>query len=322
MFPFYHDRRSGPGVSVGCGEGSGFNLRAGACGGRVEPGGGGRCSAPATAPTIPLMHRRHFMRISASFAAVLAGGCGGKSGSREKGAVLRVGMDLSYPPFEMQDPSGRPDGVSVRLAEALAARLGRPLKIVPMDFSGLIPALKTDHIDLIISSMTANDERRKSIDFSNPYAFTGLALLVRKDSDVRSVEDLKQPGRTIAAKAATTGENWAVQNLPEAKRVVFENPTACVLEVAQGRADAFLYDQLSIFNYAKENPDTTRGLLKPFVEESWAIGIAKGRDELRGQVNGFLEEFRAGGGFAKLGEQYLRDEKKFLEGEGIPFILR
>ena len=133
-------------------------------------------------------------------------GCRGPSRSPGEGAVLRIGMDLSYPPFEMQDQSGTPDGVSVRLAEALAARLGRPMKIVPMEFSGLIPALKTGNIDLIISSMTATDERRQSIDFSNPYAFTGLALLVRKDSDLQSVEELKLPGRSITAKAALAVE--------------------------------------------------------------------------------------------------------------------
>ncbi len=247
-------------------------------------------------------------------------GCGGKSGT--DGKVLRVGMDLSYPPFEMQDKAGKPDGVGVRLAEALAAKLGRPLQIVPMDFSGLIPGLKTGNIDLIISSMTATEERRQSIDFSNPYAFTGLALLVAKDSDIQSIEDLKKPGRVIAAKASTTGETWAIKNLPDAKRVVFEDQTACVLEVAQKRADAFIYDQLSIYKYAVENKDTTRGLLKPFVEESWAIGIAKGNPDLTAKVNGFLDSFRAENGFAKLGEQYLKDEKKFLEASGIPFILR
>ena len=236
--------------------------------------------------------------------------------------MLRVGMDLSYPPFEMQDKAGNPDGVGVRLAEALAANLGRPLKIVPMEFSGLIPALKTGNVDLILSSMTATDERRQSIEFSNPYAFTGLALLVRKDSDIQSIEDLKKPGRTITAKTATTGETWAIKNLPDAKRVVFEDQTACVLEVAQGRADAFIYDQLSIFQYAEENKETTRGLLKPFVEESWAIGIAKGNDALLGQVNAFLDEFRKQDGFGKLGERYLQKEKKFLEAAGVPFILR
>lgn len=267
-----------------------------------------------------MIHRRRVLSLIACSLAVA--GCSGKPSSHDKGAVLRVGMDLSYPPFEMQDKAGTPDGVGVKLAEALAAKLGRPLKIVPMEFSGLIPALKTGNIDLILSSMTATDERRQSIDFSNPYAFTGLALLVRKDSDIQSIDDLKKPGRSIAAKASTTGETWAIKNLPDAKRVVFEDQTACVLEVAQGRADAFIYDQLSIYKYAHENPATTRGLLKPFVEESWAIGIAKGHDALREQVNAFLEDFRAQDGFAKLGERYLKDEKKFLEAAGIPFILR
>lgn len=231
-------------------------------------------------------------------------------------------MDLTYPPFEMQDKSGNPDGVGVKLAEALAKDLGRPLKIVPMEFSGLIPALKTGNIDLILSSMTATDERRKSIDFSEPYAFTGLALLVRKDSPVQSIDDLKKSGKVITAKASTTGETWAIENMPAAKRVVFEDQTACVLEVAQGRADAFIYDQLSIYQYARENPETTRGLLKPFVEESWALGIAKGNEDLRLKVNAFIEKFRKQDGFSKLGEIYLKDEKKFLEAQGIPFIIR
>jgi polar amino acid transport system substrate-binding protein len=63
-------------------------------------------------------------------------------------------------------------------------------------------------------------------------------------------------------------------------------------------------------------------LLKPFVEESWAIGIAKGRDDLKAQVNGFIDDFRKSNGFDDLAEKYLKEEKKFLEEAGIPFILR
>ena len=268
-----------------------------------------------------MISRRKCLLLAACLVLIAFSGCG-KPASGESGKPLRVGMELTYPPFEMQDKAGNPDGVGVKLAEALAKDLGRPLKIVPSDFSGLIPALKTGNVDIVISSMTATDERRQSIDFSEPYAFTGLALLVRKGSDVQSIEDPKKPGRTISAKAATTGETWAINNLPQAKRTVFEDQTACVLEVIQGRADAFIYDQLSIYQYARENPETTRGLLKPFVEESWAVGIAKGNDNLRTQVNAFIEKFRAEGGFGKLGDQYLSNEKKFLEGAGIPFILR
>ena len=267
-----------------------------------------------------MMPRRRFLILAAC--GLFLTGCNEKSKQSGEGAVLRVGMDLSYPPFEMQDKAGNPDGVGVRLAEALAANLGRPLKVVPMEFSGLIPALKTGNVDLILSSITATDERRESILFSNPYAFTGLALLVRKDSDIQSIEDLKKTGRSVTTKTSTTGETWAINHLPGAKRVVFEDQTACVLEVAQGRADAFIYDQLSIYQYAEQNKETTRGLLKPFVEESWAIGIAKGNEALRGQVNAFLDDFRKQDGFGKLGERYLQKEKKFLEAAGVPFILR
>jgi polar amino acid transport system substrate-binding protein len=248
--------------------------------------------------------------------------CGDRPGRGSPGDPLRVGMELTYPPFEMQDERGRPDGVGVKLAEALAAHLGRPLKIVPLQFDGLIGALKTHSIDLVISSMTATDERRRSIDFSDPYAFTALAMLVRKDSTIRSVEDLKHPGRKIVVKSTTTGESWAKKNLPDAARVAFLDEPACVLEVAQGRADAFIYDQLSIYRYHKENARTTRALLQPIVEESWAIGLRKGDDELRRQVNEFLKKFREEGGFSKLAEQYLADEKRLLEEMGIPFILR
>ena len=267
-----------------------------------------------------MIDRRRFLILTGC--SIAASGCSDQSKPTGKGPVLRIGMELSYPPFEMQDKAGNPDGVSVKLAEALTKHLDRPLQIVPMSFSGLIPALKTGSIDLIISSMTATDERRQSIDFSNPYAFTGLALLVRKESAIESIDDLKRPGRVITAKATTTGETWAINHLPDAKRMVFEDQTACVLEVVQGRADAFIYDQLSIYQYAKENKETTRGLLKPFVEESWAIGIAKGRDDLKAQVNGFIDDFRKSNGFDDLAEKYLKEEKKFLDEAGIPFILR
>ncbi|HEY8960696.1 MAG TPA: transporter substrate-binding domain-containing protein, partial [Luteolibacter sp.] len=170
------------------------------------------------------MLRRSFLALALLLTACQKPG----SSNSQQGEPLRVGMELTYPPFEMQDDSGKPDGAGVKLAEALATDLGRPLRIVPMEFSGLIPALKSGSVDLVLSSMTATDERRQSIDFSEPYAHTGLALLVGKNSDVRSIDDLKSPGRKVAVKSATTGESWAAGHLPEAKRVAFTEEAACV----------------------------------------------------------------------------------------------
>jgi polar amino acid transport system substrate-binding protein len=236
------------------------------------------------------------------------------------GQPLRVGMELSYPPFEMTDREGRPTGVSVRLADALGAHLGREVAIENIAFDGLIPALKTGRIDCIISSMTATPERARSIAFSAPYLRTGLALLIAEKSPVRSAADLDAPGRVVAVKKGTTGHQWAVTNLKRARLLVLDKESAAVLEVDQGKADAFVYDALSVFRHHARHPDTTRAALEPFREETWAVGLRKGDDALTRQVDAFLESFRAAGGFERLGDEFLADEKAAFAAQGIPFV--
>ena len=233
---------------------------------------------------------------------------------------LRVGMELSYPPFEMTDQAGRPTGVSVRLAEALAKELGRELVIENVAFDGLIPALKTGKIDCIISSMTATPERARSIAFSEPYLKTGLALLVATKSPVESSADLDAPGRVVAVKKGTTGHQYASTTIKRARLLVLDKESAAVMEVAQGKADAFIYDSLSVYRSHARHPDTTRPLLRPFREETWAVGLRRGDDALKHKVDAFLDRFRAAGGFEQLGDEFLAEEKAFFEKEGIPFV--
>jgi polar amino acid transport system substrate-binding protein len=232
---------------------------------------------------------------------------------------LIIGMELNYPPFEMTDTSGNPTGVGVDLAHALAAYLHRDIQIQNMPFEGLIPALKTGRIDLIISSMTATDERRKSIDFSDPYLRTGLAMLVKKDSPIQTIADVDKPGVNVVVKTGTTSADYARDHFTHASVLDFQQDSACALEVAQGKADAFLYDQMSIYQFAKKFPDTTRGLLKPFQEESWAVGIRKGNTALETQVNAFLADFKAHKGFDALGDKYLKADKEAFRQMGFPF---
>ena len=235
------------------------------------------------------------------------------------GPPLRVGMELSYPPFEMTDPQGRPAGVSVSLAKALAAHLGRELVVENIAFDGLIPALKTGKIDCIISSMTATPERARSIAFSEPYLKTGLALLVGAKSPVQSAGDLDVAGRVIAVKKGTTGHQFAATSIKKARLLVLDKESAAVMEVAQGKADAFIYDSLSVYQNHKRHPDTTRPILKPFREETWAVGLRPGDAELKSKINAFLRDFREEGGFEKLGDEFLPEEKAAFREQGIPF---
>jgi polar amino acid transport system substrate-binding protein len=186
-------------------------------------------------------------------------------------------------------------------------------------FDGLIPALKTGKIDCIISSMTATPERAKSIAFSEPYLKTGLAVLVGAKSTVQSASDLAAPGRVVAVKKGTTGHHYAATNLGRARLLVLDKESAAVLEVAQAKADAFIYDSLSVYQNHKRHPDTTRAILHPFREETWAVGLRPGDEALRGDVNTFLKEFHAAGGFEKLGDEFLPEEKAAFKEHGIPF---
>jgi polar amino acid transport system substrate-binding protein len=243
------------------------------------------------------------------------------SGARanDAGKPLVIGMELNYPPFEMTDANGTPTGVGVDLARALCDYLHRQIDIQNMPFEGLIPALKTGRIDLIISSMTATDERRKSIDFSDPYLNTGLAILAKKSGPIQSIADIDKPGVIVVVKTGTTTADYARDHFTNATVLPLQQDTACALEVVQGKADAFLYDQMSIYQFAKKNPETTRGLLQPFQKENWAIGIRKGNVELEKQVNAFLADFKAKKGFDALGDKYLKDDKAAFKQMGFPF---
>lgn len=241
-------------------------------------------------------------------------GCAPKSHEQ-----LIVGMELAYPPFEMTDERGQPTGVSVDLAEALGKFLNRKVEIQNVAFDGLIPSLQTHKIDLIISSMTATAERAQTIAFSDPYLKTGLCLLVGKNSPIQSIQDADQPGRTIAVKKGTTGHVYATDRIKNARVLVLDKEDACVLEVIQGKADAFIYDQMSTYQNWRRNPDTIRAILKPFQEESWAVGLRKDDSTLLKQVNDFLRDFKARGGFDELGNRYLKDQKEAFRKLGYTF---
>lgn len=257
------------------------------------------------------------MKLYLKLLAILLS-CHAFAGTKTK--PLIVGMELSYPPFEMTDPQGNPAGVSVEIAQALGKFVGRSVQIENVSYDGLIPALKTGKVDCIISSMTATAERAQSVDFSQPYLKTGLSLLVAAKSPVKSIKDLNSSARTVAVKKGTTGHQYATANLKQAKVLVLDKESAAILEVSQGKADAFIYDEMSVFQNHRRNLTSTRAILFPFKEEAWAVAVRKGNENFLGQINSFLAEFRKTGGFDKLGDKYLGEEKKIFKEMGVPFL--
>ncbi|WP_297404430.1 transporter substrate-binding domain-containing protein [uncultured Cetobacterium sp.] len=235
---------------------------------------------------------------------------------------LIIGMELAYPPFEMSDKNGVPTGISVDLAKELGKSLGREIIIEDMSYGGLIPSLKTKKIDIILSSMSITESRKKSVSFSVPYASSHLAILAGISSGIESSEDLNSNKKKLAVKKGTSGHTVAQKYFPKAKLLVFEKESACMLEVAQGKVDAFIYDPLTVYKFWEKNQETTTPLFERFEEKAqpWAIAYGKKDEKLGEQINEFLIEFKNTGGFDKLSEKYLKNEKEFFESKNIPFF--
>ena len=273
---------------------------------------------------------RFFRTVAMGAAAIVAvllaaglAGCSGSddgaaSGGESGGKTLTVAMELAYPPFETRDEAGDAYGISPAFMQEFADAYGYDLVIENTAFDGLIPALQTDKADAVMSSITITDEREAEVDFTDPYAVAQLAILANAQSGIGSIDDLNQPDKTVAVKTGSTGDVYATKNLTNAQIVRLADESACVTEVVQGRADGFLYDQLTIYRNNQANPDTTEAVFIPFQDpEYWGVAVADGNDELRAQFNEFIAQCKQDGTFEELTQEFLADEKAAFDELGF-----
>lgn len=234
---------------------------------------------------------------------------------------LVVAMELAYPPFETKDDAGNPSGLSVDFMRDFGDAYGYDVEIQNTGWDGLIPSLQTGKADLVISSMTITPEREEAVDFSDPYARAQLAILANSASGVSSIEDLDQPDKTVAVKTGSTGDVYATKNLANAQITRLADESACVTEVVQGKADGFLYDQLTVYRNNQANPDTTAAVFIPFQDpEYWGVAVAKGNRELLDQLNEFIAQSKQDGEFDRLTQAYLPQEKAAFDDLGFAWF--
>nr|WP_276576083.1 transporter substrate-binding domain-containing protein [Oceanirhabdus seepicola] len=230
-------------------------------------------------------------------------------------------MELKYPPFETKNKKGDPEGASVMLAKAFGEFAGKEIEIVDVPYPSLITSLETGKIDMIISSMTITPAREERVDFSISYTTSQLMMLVYKDSKVQSVDDLNSSDVVIASKTGTIGALWAKENAPNAIIKNVNEEASAVLEVAQGKADVFIYDPLSVIRHHENYPDTTRTILEPLPNtKGWGVAVRKGESELVEKLNEFINKAKEDGTYDEIREKYLKDKMEEFEEYDIDFF--
>lgn len=219
-----------------------------------------------------------------------------------------VGTDASYAPFEFQTDKGEIVGFDVEVLSAAAAKGGFKVKFINTPWEGMFATVDQGDRDILSSAITITDERKQSMDFSDPYFEARQLIAVAKGvSDVKTFEDLKN--KKVAVQTGTTGDE-VVQKLlgktnPNIKR--FENMPLALKELETGGVDAAVGDNGVVINYVKNNPQhgmTTVEDTKSFAPEYYGFAVKKGNTELLGKVNAGLKAIKADGTYDQIFNKY------------------
>jgi len=231
-----------------------------------------------------------------------------------KRGKLLVGLEAGYQPFEMQDAKGNIVGFDVDMAYELGKAIfgkGGEKKVVIMNtaWDGIIPSLMTHKFDIIMAGMTVLQSRNLKVNFCNPYYYIGQSLLINKKDKgkYKSYKDLNKKGIIITSKLGVTGGFTAERLMPKAELKLFKTEAEGALQVANGLADAYIYDEPQVRVFAAKYKETTMGLFEPLTYEPLAWAIRKGDPDFLNFLNNFLHQVRGDGRWDQLKQKWFVD---------------
>lgn len=230
------------------------------------------------------------------------------SGNSEK-KTLRVVTDAAYAPFEYQD-KGKVVGFDVDFLNAAAKAAGYKVNIEHVGWDPVFVEVKGKTADMGISSITINDERKQTYDFSSPYFLSTNKILVREGSPIKKAADLKD--KVVAVQNGTTGQE-AVEGLfgKNNKNIKkFENNNLAIMELNSGGADAVVADNTVVEEYAKNNPKEKLVVIedeKAFAKEYYGLLFPKG-SKLKADFDKGIKKIIDNGTYTKIYKQWFKTE--------------
>ena len=222
----------------------------------------------------------------------------------DKGTLV-AGMEGNWAPWSYHDlDTNEVIGYDADTARAIGEKLGVEVQIVEAPWESLFAGLDDGRYDIVINGVEVTDERSEKYDFSEPYAYIHTALVVRKDNEeIKSFDDLK--GKKTVNSIGSTYMELAESYGASAAGVSTLNDT--IQNVIDGRADATLNADVSIYDYLNQQPDANIKIVATTEDASHvAIPIRKGDEtaSFEKAVNAAIEELKADGTMAELSEKY------------------
>ncbi|AWT42357.1 MULTISPECIES: transporter substrate-binding domain-containing protein [Streptomyces] len=223
-----------------------------------------------------------------------------------KAGQLTTCTHLPYPPFQ-SEIDGKVQGFDVALIDLVAKNLGVKQKIVDTPFENFKTGafLNSGQCDLAAAGMTITEERKKNVDFSDPYFDATQAVLVDKKSGVSSLADVKSKGVKLGAQAQTTGEDYAKKQGFDP--VSFESSDAVLNGLRTGQVKAVIIDYPVVQGWLKDkaNADAFKVVDNLNTGEQYGFTVKKGNTKLREAINKAIADAKADGTYKKLYEKWI-----------------
>lgn len=236
-------------------------------------------------------------KIIVLVALVLMGlfvGCGKEKESK----VYVIGTNAEYPPFEYLE-NDKIVGLDPDIIEELSKRVGFEYKWSNMNFDGLISALQTKKVDMVIAGMSISEDRMKYIDFSTPYISPAMTYIALATSPISTLDDLEN--KRFGIELGTTEED-IVKKVPGAVVVPYSGHTAALFALKSGKIDSMLLDANVAKNYLEKNPDLK--VVTTVEGENKAMAFNKDDKELRNKIDAELKKMMEDGTIDKLKEKH------------------
>jgi len=263
---------------------------------------------------VSVMKRANVLVVLALFAVGSANqaAAGGLEDAWQRGKLL-VGVKSDFPPFGYLDESGVQQGIDTEVARYLAKALfdesGERLELVPVTSGSRIPFLYSGWIDVIAASMTVTEERKRVLEFSDPYFLSGSLILVSRDSPINGLQGIAD--KRVAVLEGAIQENDLEQIAPRAVRVRFGTLGEAVDALKSKQVDAVCTDDGVVLYLAGKNQDM-KAVGTPFNPHPYAIAVRKGDLELVKWINKQLAKMKADGTYEKLRQKYLGETEPML----------
>ncbi|WP_181297328.1 cystine ABC transporter substrate-binding protein [Pseudomonas sp. Q2-TVG4-2] len=222
--------------------------------------------------------------------------------------TLKVGIEGTYPPFNYQDESGQLTGFEVDFANALAKQLGVKAEFQPTKWDGILAALESKRLDVVINQVTISEERKQKYDFSTPYTVSGIQALTRKaDADsIKSPADMA--GKKVGVGLGTNYEQWLKENVPQADIRTYDDDPTKFQDLNVGRTDVILVDRLAAFEMVEKTGDRLAVAGDAFSRQESGIALRKGNPRLLAAIDAAIAKLRADGTLKQLSEKWFKTD--------------